>query len=112
MTSRLWFLPLVIVLGGAFIASGAVLCWLSKSRDSCTDWDYGKVLISCDYTSLNPIASSKCNTVCYCQTPAFDYECKGMYSGVSPTYIGWGVVLMVMGIFGIIGGVTYILISR
>lgn len=95
---------LLLCLGA--IAGGAILCWQSGKQHTCGDWQMHSPYYpfdSCGYTSSDFIAASKCDTLCYCVSPGFSYTCIGETpSGVSSTFIGGGIVLIVVGIVGII----------
>ena len=101
--------PLVVLLCLGFIGGGATLCWASTTHNACSDWGTKRFGESCGITNANVIAAIKCDTICYCQQIDYDYVCLDMPTGVSPTYIGWGVVLILIGVVGLVAGGFFLL---
>lgn len=105
-----------IIIGFAFvfftgiIAAGCVLIWQSTIRNYCSDWQYKRAEYlnsRCDVTKLSPFAKEHCDTECYCQL-GFSFSCEDMPTGVSPSFIGWGIALIVIGLFLCAGTVVVV----
>jgi hypothetical protein len=111
MNILIFVIPAVILFGCGAIAGGGVMCWQSTIQHSCSDLNFGEFGQTCGYTNLNVIAAIKCNTVCYCQDFSYDYHCLDMPHGVSPTYIGWGVFLILIGLI-ILGVGAFFIVAK
>jgi len=90
-----------ILLGLGLIAGGCILFWQADKNTTCKDWELQSPyypLYDCDATSSDLIAMSKCNTACYCEY-LYNYTCldDGPHV-VSPTFIGWGIGMLIVGI--------------
>ena len=102
-----WLKPVlctvVIVFLIGIVATGGVLIWLSTIRHTCSDWEAKSPyfpLYDCGYTNLNLIASTQCNTKCYCVNPAFDYKCiDKLPGGVSVSFLCGGIAMIIGGLF-------------
>lgn len=114
-TTKIFVLCLAIfgvVFGLGVIASGGVMCWQSTKHNTCSDWEYksGHITDECGYTWEDIIAASKCDTKCYCRSIGYDYDCLvNTPGGVSPTFIAWGVVLIIFGIVIVVGSIIGII---
>jgi hypothetical protein len=112
MTRTLVYIGVVvlIILGAGIIAGGGCLIWKADDGHTCNDWSMESKYYptwTCGYTKLNVIAKQKCDTLCYCQSITYDYDCLATTpSGPSPTRIPWGVILIIVGIACIISGIV------
>lgn len=104
-----------IIIGLGLIAGGGVLCWQSNKHNTCYDWQYESPyypLYDCGLVSSDLIAMSKCDTQCYCSY-YYQYTClNDTPHTISPSFIGWGISLIIVGVIIIVVSSVFIHIFR